>query len=71
MFSTCVVTTIVCLTCPVQANIHISQVSLVHAAFILRNCGMKILILAIVEDCLSLIVANIPVVITTTIDIVG
>ncbi|KAJ7847067.1 hypothetical protein B0H13DRAFT_1907441 [Mycena leptocephala] len=58
LFSTCVVTTIV---------------SLVHAAFILRDEDMKILISAIVEiqDCLSLVVANIPVVITTTIDIVG
>ncbi|KAJ7753174.1 hypothetical protein B0H16DRAFT_1544698 [Mycena metata] len=56
MFSTCVVTTIV---------------SLVHAAFILKDYDMKILISAIVEACLSLIVANIPVVITTTIDVVG
>ncbi|KAJ7922283.1 hypothetical protein B0H13DRAFT_2267548 [Mycena leptocephala] len=58
LFSTCVVTTIV---------------SLVHAAFILRDKDVKIFISAIVEiqDCLSLIVANIPVVITTTIDIVG
>ncbi|KAJ6616997.1 hypothetical protein B0H10DRAFT_1347022 [Mycena sp. CBHHK59/15] len=49
IFSTCVVTTIV---------------SLVHAAFILRNGGIKVVISALVEDCLSLIVANIPVVIT-------
>ncbi|KAJ7302776.1 hypothetical protein DFH08DRAFT_720704 [Mycena albidolilacea] len=45
IFSTCVVTTIV---------------SLVHAAFILRNGGVKEIISAIVEDCLSLIVANVP-----------
>ncbi|KAJ7922315.1 hypothetical protein B0H13DRAFT_1707824 [Mycena leptocephala] len=56
LFSTCVVTTIV---------------SLVHSAFILTDDDKKILISAIVEDCLSLIVANIPVIITTTIDIVG
>ncbi|KAJ7922281.1 hypothetical protein B0H13DRAFT_1865867 [Mycena leptocephala] len=56
LFSSCVVTTIV---------------SLVHAAFILTHHKMKIFISAMVEDCLSLIVANIPVVITTTIDIVG
>ncbi|KAJ7933075.1 hypothetical protein B0H13DRAFT_2511545, partial [Mycena leptocephala] len=55
MFSTCVVTAIV---------------SLVHGAFILRDDDMKILISAMVEACLSLIVANIPVIITT-IDIVG
>ncbi|KAJ7679716.1 hypothetical protein B0H14DRAFT_3063268 [Mycena olivaceomarginata] len=48
IFSTCVVTTIV---------------SLVHAAFILRNGGIKVVISAIVEDCLSLIVANVPVVV--------
>ncbi|KAJ7847068.1 hypothetical protein B0H13DRAFT_2362622 [Mycena leptocephala] len=56
LFSTCVVTTIV---------------SLVHSAFILTDDDKKILISAIVQDCLSLIVANIPVIITTTIDIVG
>ncbi|KAJ7922316.1 hypothetical protein B0H13DRAFT_125073 [Mycena leptocephala] len=56
LFSTCVVTTIV---------------SLVHSAFLLTHANMKILISAIVEGCVSLIVANIPVVITTTIDIVG
>ncbi|KAJ7798094.1 hypothetical protein B0H14DRAFT_2908205, partial [Mycena olivaceomarginata] len=52
IFSTCVVTTIIYL-----------QVSLVHAAFILRNGGVKEIISAIVEDCLSLIVANVPVVV--------
>ncbi|KAJ7302939.1 hypothetical protein DFH08DRAFT_977322 [Mycena albidolilacea] len=49
-------------------------VSLVHAAFILRNGGIKIVISALVEvpiDCISLIVANIPVVVTTMVDIVG
>ncbi|KAJ6485589.1 hypothetical protein C8R45DRAFT_276752 [Mycena sanguinolenta] len=56
IFSTCVVTTIV---------------SLVHAAFILRNGGIKVVISALVEDCMSLIVANIPVVVTTLVDIVG
>ncbi|KAJ7847070.1 hypothetical protein B0H13DRAFT_2285643 [Mycena leptocephala] len=58
MFSSCVVTTIV---------------SLVHAVFILTHYDTMIFISAIVEiqACLSLIVANIPVIITTTIDIVG
>ncbi|KAJ7609071.1 hypothetical protein FB45DRAFT_945298 [Roridomyces roridus] len=50
IFSTCVVTTIV---------------SLVHAVLILRNGGVKVVIAALVEDALSLLVANIPVVITT------
>ncbi|KAJ7793109.1 hypothetical protein B0H13DRAFT_1935549 [Mycena leptocephala] len=54
MFSTCVVTAIV---------------SLAHSAFILRNDQMKVLISAPVEiqNGLSLIVANIPVVIATMI----
>ncbi|KAF8211128.1 hypothetical protein K438DRAFT_1959312 [Mycena galopus ATCC 62051] len=56
IFSTCVVTTVV---------------SLVHAAFILRNGRIKVVISALVEDCLSLIVANFPVIVTTMIDIVG
>ncbi|KAF7342298.1 hypothetical protein MVEN_01818000 [Mycena venus] len=56
IFSTCVVTTIV---------------SLVHAAYILRNGGMKVVISAVVEDCISLIVANIPVVVTSVVDIAG
>ncbi|KAF7362716.1 hypothetical protein MVEN_00620900 [Mycena venus] len=56
IFSTCVATTIA---------------SLFHAAFILRDYNVKISISAIVEGCLSLIVANIPVIVTTTIDIVG
>ncbi|KAJ7793821.1 hypothetical protein B0H13DRAFT_1935385 [Mycena leptocephala] len=52
---------------------RLSSVSLVHSAFILTDDDKKILISAIVQiqDCLSLIVANIPVIITTTIDIVG
>ncbi|KAH8835080.1 hypothetical protein DL96DRAFT_1572760 [Flagelloscypha sp. PMI_526] len=49
IFSTCVVTTIV---------------SLVHAAYIISNGGIKVVISAIVEDSCSLIVANIPVVVT-------
>ncbi|KAJ7147600.1 hypothetical protein C8R43DRAFT_889556, partial [Mycena crocata] len=56
IFSTCVVTTIV---------------SLVHAAFILRNGGIKVVISALVEDCLSLIVANIPIVVTALVNITG
>ncbi|KAJ6534960.1 hypothetical protein B0H19DRAFT_1038928 [Mycena capillaripes] len=56
IFSTCVATTIV---------------SIVHAAFILRGDHVKVTISTLVEDCLGLFVANIPVMITTTIDIVG
>ncbi|KAJ7908448.1 hypothetical protein B0H13DRAFT_1617460 [Mycena leptocephala] len=59
IFSTCVVTTIV---------------SLVHAFLILRSGHIKVLIAALVEyiqDSVSLIVANIPVVITTMIDILA
>ncbi|KAJ7203558.1 hypothetical protein GGX14DRAFT_698947 [Mycena pura] len=56
IFSTCIVTTIV---------------SLVHAAFILRNSSIKILVSAVVEDCFSLIVANIPVVVTSLVRIDG
>ncbi|KAF7342367.1 hypothetical protein MVEN_01825300 [Mycena venus] len=55
IFSTCVVTTVV---------------SLVHAVLILRS-GKWAFIAALVEDCVSLIVANIPVVVTTMVDIVG
>lgn len=54
IFSTCVVTTIV---------------SLVHAAFILSNGGIKVVISALVEDCLSLIVANMPVVVTALVQL--
>jgi len=49
IFSTCVVTTIV---------------SLVHAAYILTLGGPKVLIAALVEDCMSLFVANVPIVAT-------
>ncbi|KAF7342309.1 hypothetical protein MVEN_01819300 [Mycena venus] len=56
IFSTCVVTTVV---------------SLVHAAYILRNGGVKVIISTVVEDCMSLIVANIPVVVTSMVHIVG
>ncbi|EIW78684.1 hypothetical protein CONPUDRAFT_31182, partial [Coniophora puteana RWD-64-598 SS2] len=49
IFSTCIVTTIV---------------SLVHAAFILTDGGIRVVIAAIVEDTFSLIVCNIPVVVT-------
>ncbi|THV02315.1 hypothetical protein K435DRAFT_749615 [Dendrothele bispora CBS 962.96] len=54
IFSTCVITTIV---------------SLVHAAYIINRAGIKVLISAIVEDCISLIVANIPVVVAATISL--
>ncbi|KAJ7860392.1 hypothetical protein B0H14DRAFT_575507 [Mycena olivaceomarginata] len=50
---------------------HRRTVSLVHAAFILRNGGIKVVTSVLVEDCLSLIAANIPVVVTTMVDIVG
>ncbi|TFK34020.1 hypothetical protein BDQ12DRAFT_690247 [Crucibulum laeve] len=51
IFSTCIVTTIV---------------SLVHAAYILTLGGPKVVVAALVEDCVSLIVCNIPVVVTAT-----
>ncbi|KAF8997834.1 hypothetical protein BDQ17DRAFT_1362685 [Cyathus striatus] len=47
IFSTCVATT---------------AVSLVHAAFILNRTGVKEVIAAVVEDCVSLIVCNLPVI---------
>ncbi|KAJ7676862.1 hypothetical protein DFH06DRAFT_1034242 [Mycena polygramma] len=55
IFSTCVGTTIL---------------SFVHAVFILRDNDAMISISGLVEDCISLTIANIPVIITTTIDIV-
>ncbi|PBL00056.1 hypothetical protein ARMGADRAFT_1008547 [Armillaria gallica] len=54
IFSTCIVTTIV---------------SLVHAAYILTLGETKVVISAIVEDCVSLIVCNVPVVVTAVIKI--
>ncbi|KAJ6473793.1 hypothetical protein C8R45DRAFT_1163107 [Mycena sanguinolenta] len=56
IFSVCVVTTIV---------------SLVHASFILKDDDIGIPFSGVVESCLVLLVANIPVIITTTIDIAG
>ncbi|KAF7358624.1 hypothetical protein MSAN_01201100 [Mycena sanguinolenta] len=56
IFSICVVPTIL---------------SLVHAGFLLKDNDIGIQFSSIVECCLSLIVANIPVIITTTMDIVG
>ncbi|KAJ6473828.1 hypothetical protein C8R45DRAFT_835143 [Mycena sanguinolenta] len=56
IFSICVVPTIL---------------SLVHAGFIVKNNDIGIRFSGIVECCLSLIVANIPVIITTTMGIVG
>ncbi|KAF9077176.1 hypothetical protein BDP27DRAFT_1254160 [Rhodocollybia butyracea] len=50
IFSTCLVTTVV---------------SLVHATFILTTGGIKVIISALVEDCISLIVCNLPVVVTS------
>jgi putative effector of murein hydrolase LrgA (UPF0299 family) len=49
IFSTCIITTIV---------------SLVHAAYILSVGGIKVIISALVEDCVSLMIANVPVVVT-------
>ncbi|KAI0261177.1 hypothetical protein BC834DRAFT_972952 [Gloeopeniophorella convolvens] len=49
IFSTSIVTTIV---------------SLVHAAYIIKEGGIPVLISALVEDCMSLTVANMPVVAT-------
>lgn len=66
--------------------LHNRQVSILHGAFIFRDDTIKITISTVVEvrfprdwtclpeicqNCLSLIVANIPVVITTTVDIIG
>ncbi|KAJ6473813.1 hypothetical protein C8R45DRAFT_1163147 [Mycena sanguinolenta] len=56
IFSICVVPTIL---------------SLVHAGFILKDNDIGTRFSSIAECCLSLIVANIPVIITTTMDIVG
>jgi len=50
IFSTCIATTIV---------------SLVHAAFILTTGGIKVIVSALVEDNISLIVASVPVVVTS------
>ncbi|KAF7358665.1 hypothetical protein MSAN_01205500 [Mycena sanguinolenta] len=56
IFSMCLATTIV---------------SLVHASFVLLDDDIQMPFSGIVEGCLSLVVANIPVIVTTTIDIVG
>ncbi|KAJ6503755.1 hypothetical protein C8R45DRAFT_1091532 [Mycena sanguinolenta] len=56
IFSVCVITTIV---------------SFVHAVLIFKDDDFGMPFSGIVECCISLIVANIPVIITTTIDIVG
>ena len=42
-------------------------VSLVHAAYIITRGGTPVIISALVEDCMSLTVANLPVVVTATI----
>ncbi|KAH9955898.1 hypothetical protein BC827DRAFT_1085255, partial [Russula dissimulans] len=52
IFSTSIVTTIV---------------SLVHAAYIITRGGIPVIISALVEDCMSLTVANLPVVATASI----
>jgi hypothetical protein len=51
IFSTCIVTTIV---------------SLVHAIYIFKHGGPKVIIAAFVENCISLIVCSLPVVITAS-----
>jgi len=56
IFSVCVITTVV---------------SFVHAVLIFRDDDFGMPFSGIAECCISLIVANIPVIITTTIDIVG
>lgn len=45
----------------------LTKVSLVHAAFILTTGGIKVIISALVEDCISLIVCNLPVAVTALI----
>ena len=42
-------------------------VSLVHAAYIITRGGIPVIISALVEDCMSLTVANFPVVVTASI----
>ncbi|KAJ7233044.1 hypothetical protein C8J57DRAFT_1532663 [Mycena rebaudengoi] len=73
IFSTCVVTTIVrrLLFPHIRRSPPILQVSLVHAAYILQNGGIKVLISAVVEDNISLIVANTPVVVATLFNLTG
>ncbi|KAJ6473829.1 hypothetical protein C8R45DRAFT_1011932 [Mycena sanguinolenta] len=56
IFSVCVVTTIV---------------SLVRACFILKNYTIGMPFSGVVEGCVGLLVANVPVIVTTTIDVVG
>ncbi|KAA1467296.1 hypothetical protein DENSPDRAFT_832309 [Dentipellis sp. KUC8613] len=56
IFSTSIVTTIV---------------SLVHAVYIILGGGIKVIISALVEDCMSLSVANIPVTVTALWRILG
>jgi len=41
-------------------------VSLVHAAYIITTGGIRVIIAALVEDCMSLTVANLPVVATAS-----
>ncbi|KAJ7894241.1 hypothetical protein B0H14DRAFT_2334485, partial [Mycena olivaceomarginata] len=60
IFSTCVATSTSTLL-----------VSVAHVTFIFQEDHANIGISRLVEDCLSLFVANLPVIITTTIDIVG
>ncbi|KAI0056517.1 hypothetical protein BV25DRAFT_1832172 [Artomyces pyxidatus] len=55
IFSTSIVTTIV---------------SMVHAAYIITSGGSKVLVSALVEDCLSLTVANVPVVATAVLRVI-
>ncbi|KAI0053205.1 hypothetical protein FA95DRAFT_1552700 [Auriscalpium vulgare] len=45
-----------------STSLATSVVSLVHAAYILTSGGKNVLISALVEDCISLTVANVPVV---------
>ncbi|KII85936.1 hypothetical protein PLICRDRAFT_94109 [Plicaturopsis crispa FD-325 SS-3] len=56
IFSTCIATTIV---------------SLVHAVFILEDEGVKVILVAIVENGVSLLVCNVPVVVTATLHLRG
>jgi hypothetical protein len=56
--------------CACQCSPHVSLtvvttiVSLVHAAYIIDTGGIRVLIAALVEDCMSLTVANLPIVTT-------
>jgi hypothetical protein len=54
------------LTSHVSLTVITTIVSLVHAAYIITRGGIPVIISALVEDCMSLTVANLPVVATAS-----